>query len=86
MFSCGGDICIPEELKCNERNNCLYQQDEYNCITNQEVWDKIFSSSLASLIMLIVCVFFIVLSLCIWYNPTKHYYKRFVIKIIFIKF
>uniref|UniRef100_A0A0K0E7P8 CUB domain-containing protein n=1 Tax=Strongyloides stercoralis TaxID=6248 RepID=A0A0K0E7P8_STRER len=76
MFSCGGDICIPEELKCNKRNNCLYQQDEYNCLAHQEIWDKIFSSSLASLIMLIICVFFIVLTLCIWYNPIKYYYRR----------
>uniref|UniRef100_A0A0N5CAC5 CUB domain-containing protein n=1 Tax=Strongyloides papillosus TaxID=174720 RepID=A0A0N5CAC5_STREA len=76
MFSCGGDICIPKELKCNGRNNCLYQQDEYNCTTHRRLWDKIFSSSLASLIMLIICVFFVVLSLCIWYNPLKYYYRR----------
>uniref|UniRef100_A0A0K0G3T3 CUB domain-containing protein n=1 Tax=Strongyloides venezuelensis TaxID=75913 RepID=A0A0K0G3T3_STRVS len=76
MFSCGGDICIPKELKCNGRNNCLYQQDEYNCTTHRKIWDKILNSSLASLIMLIICVFLVVLSLCIWYNPLKYYYRR----------
>uniref|UniRef100_A0A0N4ZKU7 CUB domain-containing protein n=1 Tax=Parastrongyloides trichosuri TaxID=131310 RepID=A0A0N4ZKU7_PARTI len=76
MFSCGGDICIPNDLKCNGRNNCLYQQDETNCSDTDELWDRFFQSSLASLIMAIICVFFIVLTLCVWYNPFKQYYRR----------
>uniref|UniRef100_A0AC35TUD6 tRNA (adenine(58)-N(1))-methyltransferase n=1 Tax=Rhabditophanes sp. KR3021 TaxID=114890 RepID=A0AC35TUD6_9BILA len=76
MFSCGGDICIPYALRCNDRKNCLYHQDEMGCEMRIEFVNLLINSSLSPLIIIALIIMGTVIGLCIWYNPFKMHMMR----------
>lgn len=70
LFSCGDDICIPQELVCSGHKNCLYGRDEMNC-NNKHVIDGGITSGWTSLILSITIIFIVVVILFIWYKPWR---------------
>uniref|UniRef100_A0AC34RGZ2 CUB domain-containing protein n=1 Tax=Panagrolaimus sp. JU765 TaxID=591449 RepID=A0AC34RGZ2_9BILA len=70
LFSCGDDICIPQELVCSGKSNCLYGRDENHCVTNENVKSVVFSGY-GTMIVIVLFVIGTVVGLIFWYQPFK---------------